>query len=222
MPNHTRSATERPSQEALTTNEGHARVSSVRTSLSTRDSPHALLPEPLSDFPLHFAFPPACTLLALETVSMRRAYGLVLGVALLGGCEEKEHTLVLETSASIEVSEQARMRWTLFGADVNVADAEGSTIAEGSESIDAFPVSVKLRFPAKPHELIDQGSGTTSKRDATFWIYVTVDLDGDGRVCPGDLYEDFEGRDKEFFDEEVPRRITVPMAVVPEDFPCED
>ena len=153
---------------------------------------------------------------------MRYTYGLLLGAALVGGCEEQGHTLILETDGSVEISEGTRVRWTLFGTDVNVADAEGSTIADGSEAIDAFPASVRIQLPTNPHGLIDQGFGETRKKDASFWFYVTVDLDGDGRVCPGDLYEDFEGRDKDFFDEEVPRRVTVPMAVIPEDWPCEE
>ena len=77
----------------------------------------------------------------------------------------------------------------------------------------------------EPHNEIDHGWGPPDPEDALYWFDVTVDLDGDGRICPGDLFEDFDARDLQFFRGEAPTDVTIALHRIPEDWmvnPCDE
>jgi hypothetical protein len=85
---------------------------------------------------------------------------------------------------------EARAHVTLYGYDSGLADVAAGIVATYVLPLPGGPVIVDI--PDSPHELIDQGHGPVPVDRARFYFAFDVDLNGDGRICPGDLRQDFD------------------------------
>lgn len=151
---------------------------------------------------------------------MRRLSTVLLPLLLLGcGSSGTETTLTL-TQLPTDAGPEARVLVKLWGYDRSLADAAASPIGFWQLPLDASGV-FQLDIPEDPHTLIDQGQGPVPASEAGFYFKVYVDLDGDGQLCPGDLHQDYDVTDQEFYDAVVPSSITVALAPFEAGRPCE-
>lgn len=143
---------------------------------------------------------------------------VLLFSSLLGACGDTQTTLTL-TQLPADTGPEARAVVTLYGFDELLADAAADVIGRWQLPLDASGVVV-LDVPADPNTLIDQGSGPVSEADARYYFIVHVDVNGDGQLCPGDLRQDYDNTDVQFFDT-VPESFSVALAPIDADRSCE-
>jgi hypothetical protein len=88
----------------------------------------------------------------------------------------------------VAVTAPAKVAVTVYGYDSGLADAPADVVHFQLNDIDHLPATVELTLPPHLAERIDQGLGATVPEDeARFYIFVTVDQDLDGLICPGDF-----------------------------------
>ena len=124
--------------------------------------------------------------------------------------------LALSSREKFSLSENSRALVLLWGYDRTLADAGATLISRFNQSASKLPL--KLDVPANPHELIDQGLGPVAQHNAKFYFNVFIDLDGDGQICMGDLVQDYDAADQQFFDYELPASVTFPVIPQADDF----
>ncbi len=87
--------------------------------------------------------------------------------------------------------DSANIKVKLYGTDRNVADNQATLISETVLELDRIPSSIDLTWPENAYQLIDEPP-VNAKEDATYYLNITIDSDGDGIVCSGDLMRDFD------------------------------
>jgi hypothetical protein len=114
---------------------------------------------------------------------------LALLTTLLVGCGSGSTTTRF-TLSETTFPPEARADVTLYGFDTSLADAAASVIADYRLALPGGALTVDI--PDSPHELIDQGNGPVPAERAEFYFDVFVDLNGDAKICLGDLRQDFD------------------------------
>jgi hypothetical protein len=107
---------------------------------------------------------------------------------------------------------------SLWGYEDRVADAAATLILEHRELLRALPVTVEILVPDDPHTLIDQGHGPVAADDAGYYFAFRGDLDGDGRLCQGELVE--VGSEGPSYPRTIPAVIEVALEPWDQDVPC--
>jgi hypothetical protein len=104
----------------------------------------------------------------------------------------------------------------LYGYDGYESDIEATRILDHDVPLVRLPLTIELVVPDDPHTRIVQGAPVDAD-DARYYFAIDGDLDGDGRICQGELeLADFETT----YEVSIPRAIEVPLMRRTRDVPC--
>jgi hypothetical protein len=152
--------------------------------------------------------------------SLRLRHGLLLGALAASaiGCDSSSDGVVelRVTGPDDALGPAAVLMIGLYGYDLYESDIEATPILEQNVRLARLPSTVELVVPDEPHTLIVQGT-PVDREDAGYSFYIDVDLDGDGRICQGELVQvDSEAS----YEASIPAVIDVALVPRTQDVPC--
>jgi hypothetical protein len=152
---------------------------------------------------------------------------IVLGfVALhLVACADRERGVPLVVTSGQEVSLDAgaSLVITIYGYDPHVIDVAPTFITRWTSAVRWLPDRFDLTLPGDAVARIDQGFGPVDEALARFSLGTTfLDVDGDGRICAGDLTQANAGYAPISFPAVGYGPLAVPMVPVDGTGPCVD
>ncbi len=102
---------------------------------------------------------------------------------------DERYSVSLEGEATL--FNDAKARVVLFGINSTFVDQPGTLIDEIILAVTDLPVLYELDWPKDAHTLI-QNPPVTDPSNARYSLFVTIDVDGDGMMCQGDLRRDYD------------------------------
>jgi len=128
-------------------------------------------------------------------------------------------TLTLTGPATSALGASARVHVTVFGYDGNLADVGADRIVVASAAVAALPTTMTFDFPADASTQIVEGAPVPAG-SAVFYALVTVDVDGDGQICPGDLIDATPASPKGWSSDGPTGPVAVGLVVAGADYTC--
>jgi len=92
----------------------------------------------------------------------------------------------------IALGPQSTLAITLYGFDSRVADAAATVIRTARIELAALPSDATITLPTDARERIADDTGPLAEGDASYYLVVDLDVDGDDMICPGDLNDDVD------------------------------
>ncbi len=142
--------------------------------------------------------------------STRSLICLIGVLALCGACNDDDDRYSVEIEGQAALSNDAKVRIQLFGIDANIADAPASLIDGQIFPVISLPELYELNWPRNAESLI-QNPPVNPSSQPRFYLFVTLDVDGDGMLCQGDLVRDRDATPSENLSERPTSTITVVM-----------
>jgi hypothetical protein len=143
---------------------------------------------------------------------------LIFGVT---ACPTGDHDVIVELTGPAEVAPgpSARAVATVYGYDGSLADVGADVIVRAVAPVAALPTELAFAFPADAHTRIKAGGPVPAGR-AVFYVVVTVDMNGDGRICPGDLTDANPASPKGWDVDGPDGPVAFPLVVAGPTYPC--
>lgn len=130
---------------------------------------------------------------ASRTSPSLRSMACLVGVlALCSACDDDDnrYSIRLEGDSAIVFS-NANAKILLFGINSTFQDNPATVIDVNILPVNKLPVQFDLTWPQDAESLIDTPP-VTEAGQARYYFSVSVDIDGDGMICQGDLIRDFD------------------------------
>ncbi|MEZ4399010.1 MAG: hypothetical protein R3B06_03280 [Kofleriaceae bacterium] len=124
---------------------------------------------------------------------MRRVMSLAVPLVLVAGCGSDGRTFQLDVTSNgaMPVGGASKFTLSIYGYDVRILDPAATLIRTQNADATRMPLSLDIGFPDNPEALIEP-LGSVDAASARFYIAdVYLDVDGDHRICDGDLAQDF-------------------------------
>ncbi len=92
-----------------------------------------------------------------------------------------------------KVSDSAKLKVILYGKDRSVADAPANVLRVFYKQIKTPVQEFSLAVESELYRDIDLfGSVPMNEKNAVFYVVAYVDMNGDGLICSGDDYDDYQ------------------------------
>ncbi|MCB0392340.1 MAG: hypothetical protein KDD58_13690 [Bdellovibrionales bacterium] len=97
-----------------------------------------------------------------------------------------------------ETGKDVRIKVDLWGYNPWLADANASLLRTEYKRASFTKNEFTMVLPEDIYLDIDQGAGKVPKEDASYFLTVVVDINGDSKICAGDLRLDYTRQDPHF------------------------
>ena len=103
--------------------------------------------------------------------------------------QQNSYQLSLNVAEQVQL-DNAKAIIKLYGVNRMVAGNKATLLAEEQVSITELPTDIQLVWPTDAHTLITEPS-VQDASEADYYFNIMVDTNNDGKLCQGDLRQDF-------------------------------
>lgn len=118
--------------------------------------------------------------------------GILTFVLFASSCDKEdtvEEIRVEFSGIDTELIANTELKVSIYGYDPNYADVSASLITRQVFNTDEIPFVITIDLPRSPSKKIEY---INDFNDASYYLALEWDSDGNGKRCNGDISEDFE------------------------------